>query len=241
MKNITIERNSYGAIEIGFLPQRTKKQIRNLVKLAATAQKVDEHGNWEFGATFDRRGRGAALNWDLYGYGRDYHNRRLLIVIQIRQWEKTRRNGYPNVKKSYFLVGRNEDNSAFAHPVESRVVHHAIRNNLDVVRRVQSWIFGADYTRVLRHGDVALVPIRRPTNTKTLKTKTLVLQPSGGSASHTLAATEIKQRTNGILYAKNPSLVHGPGTHPDVIAKGWHKVMIGNRATFHEFAAPTID
>lgn len=32
------------------IPQPTQKKIQKLVSAAADAQKVDEHGNWEFGA-----------------------------------------------------------------------------------------------------------------------------------------------------------------------------------------------
>lgn len=239
MKSKSLTRGSYGEINMNQLNERTRKQIKNLVSGAANAQKVDEHGNWDFGAEFDSKGRGSALNWDLYGYGRDYHNRRMLIVIQVRQWSKTSRRGFANIRKSYFLIGRNEDNTIFAHPVESRVVQYAAKNDLDVVKRVQSWIFGADYESVIRHGDVALVPMSRTPNGEDLELHRIDLQPEDGSASHAIVADAFRQ--NGSLYALNPHLHHLPGTHPDVDGNGWCKVMIGTRAAFYDFAAPTID
>ena len=235
-------RGTYNEIVFSSIPQPTQKKIQKLVSAAADAQKVDEHGNWEFGAEFDSKGRGSSLNWDVYAFGSDIHSRRFLAVIQVRQYVKARRNYYPSIRKSYFLLGRNEDNSVFAHPVESRVIHSAVKNgknNKGVLVAVQSWIFGTDYRTVIRHGDVALVPLSRKPQGESVMNPDIVLQPEDGSASHRLTAAEL--RVNGNLYANNPHLVHEPGVHPDVSGIGWFKVVIGKRANFYDFAAPTID
>jgi hypothetical protein len=216
------------------LNAKTAKQVRNLVKLAANAQKVDEHGNWDFGLDFDRKGRGSALNWDLYAVGRDLHTRKTLAVIQIRQFVRQSKNWYPNIKKSYFLLGRNEDNTVFAHPVESRVIHAAIKKDADVIQAVQRWIFGTEYNKVIRQGDVALVPLTRKPNAPTVESNQVLLQDS-----HELVADEILE--NGHLYALNPAIIHLPGTHPNYDLSGWYKVIPGKRADFYKFAAPTID
>jgi hypothetical protein len=63
----------------------------------------------------------------------------------------------------------------------------------------------------------------------------LVLQ-----GSHRLTADAVHQ--NGDLYAKNPSLIHLPGTHPNFKnLKGWYKIVVSKRGRFHDFATPTID
>lgn len=234
-----MRRGQYNEVKWDSIPKGTRKQIQNLINSAASADKVDEHGNWDFGAEFDTKGRGSALNWDVYGYGRDCHSRRILAVVQIRQYIKRRKNYWPEIKKSYFLLGRNEDNSVFAHPVEGRTIHAAIKNGRDVVQAVQSWIFGAEYKRIIRHGDVALIPLNRQPKGETIPSTKTVLQPEDGTASHLLKADEI--RLNGNLYAYNPYLHHEPGTHPDVQADGWYKIVVGRRANFYDFAAPTID
>lgn len=230
-------RGNYKEIIVAKLSPRTKKQVENLVAAAAEANKVDEHGNWEFGAAFDSKKRGVALNWDLYAVGKDYFSNRTLIVIQIRQYVKRYRNGYPDIKKSYFLLGRNEDNTVFAHPVESRVVHSAARKNGDVVRAVQNWIFSQDYARIMRQGDIALLPLR----SKKVPPKTeLIANRFSLQGSHEVVAEEA--RVNGNLYVKNPSLYHLPKTHPDLVnLSGWFKVIEGKRSNFYNFAAPTID
>jgi hypothetical protein len=235
MKNI-VKRGNYGEINtiatFG-LNSVYHKQIKNLVNAAANAAKVDEHGSWDFGSDFDRKGRGSALNWDLYGYGRDTHSRRLLIVIQIRQFVRRSKNYFANIKKSYFLIGRNEDNTVFAHSVPSRTIHHAINNGKDVVKACQDWIFGCDYAKVIRQGDIALIPAKKVSGEKISKTDVLI------ENSHRLTADAIA--VNGSVYAQNPSMLHIPGTHPTISGEGWYKVVVGNRASFHDFAAPTID
>jgi len=231
----TVERDCYNAIRMNTINEKTRKQIRNLFTEAASAEKVDEHGAWDFGCEFDDKGRGSALNWDLYGFGRDIHSKRLLIVVQIRQFIRRYRNGFGTVRKSYFLIGRNEDNTAFAHSVESRVIHSAINTGRDVVKAVQDWIFQCDYKKVIRQGDLALIPVRKVNTEATIIEGNIhVLEDS-----HQLTASDI--RKNGVLYAFNPSLVHLPGTHPAVSAKGWYKVVVGKRASHWDFAAPTID
>lgn len=217
------------------LNSATCKQVLNLFNEAKKADKVDEHGTWDFGFDFDKKGRGSALNWDLYAVGRDMHSKRLLIVVQIRQYVKARKNYFPQIRKSYFLIGRNEDNHAFAHAVESRVIHNAIEKGKDVVKAVQDWIFGCDYHKVIRQGDVAMIPVKRinPAAEVLDGEKHLI------EGSHELAAMDI--RKNGELYARNPILVHQPGTHPTVSGEGWYKIVVGKRASHWNFAAPTID
>ncbi len=229
------QRGSYGEIPFYTLDAETRKRISALVAEAGEAAKVDEHGTWEFGiAPLNRRGtRWQALNWDLYGHGHDAHTGALLVVVQVRQVVSGRR--WNRVRKNYFLIGRNEDGTAFVHPVSAHVVHHAIRAGRDVVKATQDWIFGCDYAQLLRQGDLALIPLRRACGERT-PLQTLLLEDS-----HALEASEIRFGEDGAVYAKDPRLVHTPGTHPTVAATGWHKVVSGRRAAFWRFAAPTVD
>jgi hypothetical protein len=230
----TIKRDSYNAIVMSSLDPDLRNQANELMVDAQSSAKTDEHGNWDFGCEFDRKGRGSALNWDLYGVGHDAHSGKLLIVIQVRQFIRRSARRFPEVRKNYFLVGTNEDASTFAHSVESRVIHSAIKAGRDVVLSVQNWIFDGDYARMVRHGDLALIPCSKRPSAPTAPRKKMVLE-----GSHELSATAIRQ--NGHLYAKNPTLTHAPGTHPTVKVEGWYKVVVGNRAEFWKFAAPTID
>ena len=226
-----ISRGQYQEIRKNTLNPKTRKQVWNLVDSASMADHVDEHGAWEFGCEFDGKHRGYSINWDVYGIGRDFFTRRTLAVIQIRKWEKRTKNGFPNIRKSYFLLGRNEDNSVFAHPVESRVIHAAIRAGKDVILATQKWIFGCDYQKIIRQGDLALIPVRRIPQDK-IETSEMVLEQS-----HCLRADDFRE--NGNLYAKNPNIVHA--VHPEVTGEGWFRVIVGKRSNFWNFAAPTID
>jgi len=229
------QRGSYGEIPIYTLDAESRAQVAALVADAAGAAKIDEHGSWDFGiARLNRRGtRWQALNWDLYAYGTDVHSGTLLAVVQVRQVISGRR--WNRVRKNYFLLGQNEDGSTFAHPVSAHVVHHAIRAGRDVIRAVQDWIFGADYGEVRRQGDLALIPLRRACGERT------PLQMMLLEDSHELQASEIRFGAGGVVYAKDPTLIHLPGTHPTVGAAGWHKIVSGRRAAFWRFAAPTVD
>jgi len=228
-------RGRYGEIPMHSLDAATRAQVAALVAAAADAAKTDEHGSWDFGVTrLNRRGtRWAALNWDLYAHGHDAHSGRLLVVVQIRQVVSGRR--WNQVRKNYYLVGTNEDGTAFAHPVSANAVHAAIRAGKDVVRAVQDWIFGGDYAQLLRQGDLALIPLRRAAGERT-PLRSMVLEDS-----HALEASEIRFGGDGVVYAKDPRLVHTPGAHPTVTATGWHKIVSGRRAPFWKFAAPTVD
>lgn len=233
---IDAQRGTYDEILLSSIDPDTRQKIEQLIDDASSADKIDEHGNWDFSASFDKKGRGSAINWDLYGYGLDVHTGQLLIVLQVRQYIKRHKNWWPTVHKNYFLVGRNEDGSTFAHSVSHAPIFAAIRAGRDVVLAVQNWIFGGDYSAMLRHGDLALLPLRaRPAGSKGQLRKHAVLEES-----HELSATQIAIVENRI-YAKNPMLHHMPGTHPDVSARGWFRIMIGARAKFWGFSAPTID
>jgi hypothetical protein len=93
-------------------------------------------------------------------------------------------------------------------------------------------MFGAEYSKVIRQGDLCLIPVSRPAGTTVSESVTL-------QESHHLQADEI--RVNGDYYAMNPTLTHIPGTHPTRTAKGWHKVVVSKRGRVWSFAKPTID
>lgn len=227
MSITSTERDYWGAL------RQAPPEVAGLVLKIASADHVDEHGSWEFGIVSDRRGRWSALNWDCYGVSTDIHSGSLIAVVQVRQSEQTKYG--VTVRKSYFLVGTNEDETAFAHPVNANVVHLAVKAEVDVPRACQDWIFGGDYSRMIRQGDLALIPVQRTSGTRDSR-RTAVLE-----ASHRLKASSIKRADGGRLYVKNPSLTHLPGTHPSVEAQGWYRLIVGKRARFWSFAAPTVD
>ena len=232
--NTTTERGPYNEIVKSSIPADTRRELESLMLDIANADKVDEHGGWDFGIQQLTRRRSRALNWDVYGIGRDVHSGQMVAVIQVREWTEGRR--FNTVRKSYFLVGRNEDGSAFAHPVSHAPIHAAIRAERDVCEAVQDWIFGGRYRDMIRHGDLAIIPMKtRPAGTKGQLRRVATLEDS-----HRLEARQIAE-VDGRIYARDPQISHIPGTHPDVSAAGWCRIIVGRRAQFWNFAVPTID
>jgi hypothetical protein len=226
-----ITRGAYGEITQYDFPTN-RERVSELVKAANSGAAVDEHGAWKFGIqSSNRRGtRGLALNWDCYGYGTDIHTGTFLALIQVRQ---TAWNKYGNSsRKSYFLLGHNEDDSVFAHCVESRTIHAALAANRDPVLASQSWMFECDYARVIRQGDLALVPLTHTPHASRTDARAESLM-----RSHLLRADEI--RLNGVYYALNPVVVHP--VHPRISASGWYKIICANRARFWDFSKTRVD
>lgn len=124
---------------------------------------------------------------------------------------------WPQIRKNYSLLGPNEDASIFAHCVSANVVHAAIRRGADVIKAVQDWIFEGDYAGMLRQGDLAMIPCTRRPSAPRVPKRVMILE-----GSHRLKANVIRQ--NGGIFAKNPNLIHIPGTHPQVQGENrWYK------------------
>jgi hypothetical protein len=228
-------RGAFGEIQIWTLAADVRKAVTELVVAVATGRHVDEHGAWKFGAEFDKNRRGEALNWDLYALGHDIHDGGQLAVVQARQYRRQKTNWWPSIRKNYYLIGRNEDGAAFAHPVEAIVVRAAIAKGRDPVLAVQGWLWQTDYATVTRQGDIALVPRQtRPPRVQP------VYGPVVVEGAHLVLADEIVSDGKR-LFARAATLIHLRGTHPDVAAHGWTTVVTARRAASWAFAAPTVD
>ncbi len=92
----------------------------------------------------------------------------------------------------------------------------------------------SDYGNVLRQGDVALLPVKRPCPKPEVPNYE---KAANVEHTHLLRADEI--RRNGNVYVLNPTLTHP--VHPEVSGQGWYKLVVSQRATYWKFAAPTID
>lgn len=198
----------------------------------------DEHGGWIESANFDSKGRGMAINVDIYGI--DEANN--LFAVQVRRYDKINKNGWGNVRKNYFLIGYNENGNPFAHPIPSGIIHAAIRKNpstISPVNAARAWIWDIkpeQLSDVLRNGDVALIPA------KTAEIKKAVVREEKRVRvinSHYLFGKEI--RVNGHLFALNPTLRHYKRQHPTQHGIGWYRVAVAKRAKFWDFARPTAD
>ena len=253
---VTTSRDRYGALVIGrsegACRSRIARALRGVEQVLAELQSgnADEHRApaWETGAAFDRRGQGEAVNVSIYGI--DIANGQPLGVVQVRQYRRTRYQARHDmggsVRKNYFLVGRNEGTGLpFAHAIGSRVVHAAVARDPSPespVTAARAWIFSVPLNKlpqVLRHGDVAAVPVRAlPRGERHVVANT----PAGTQVidAHVLQADELLE-IGGNLYARNPLLQHLKGQHADVGGTGWHRIQVGLRAATWRFARPTAD
>jgi len=77
-----LQRDQYGSLRDSkdASEQRLINEARKLISLLDSP---DEHGAWERGCDFDAKGRGSAVNVDLYGVAR--WRRRVYAVVQIRR------------------------------------------------------------------------------------------------------------------------------------------------------------
>ena len=236
-----VKRLQYSQIDLDYLQEANPqmyKQVISLVNKACQADKSDGHKGWEFGKVSSNK-EFSALNWSLYGFGLDAHNRKFLIAIQIRSYYTKASYDFPVIHKSYFLIGRNEDNTVFAHPVNGTVIYNAIRKGKDVIRAIQHWIFGADYTSIIRQGDICLVPLYKTPNNVD-KDADFEPQHRVLASSHNLYCDRLIER-DGYTYVLNPYLQHIPQVHKDVSHEGWARVQIGSKGKYHKQAKPTID
>ena len=167
-RKIEVKRGQHG--EIIQMPDAIRKKANKLLDKVQNAKKVDEHGNWEFGLLDSNFNKGMvhSINYDFYGVGYDLHNNKFLAVIQIREFYRHKSSYYPQVRKNYFLLGKNEDGHCFSHPVESRVIHSAINKDKDVIKAVQDWIFGVDYSKVKRLRSFRYMKKRSPKQSRIL-------------------------------------------------------------------------
>lgn len=180
---------------------------------------------------FDRKGRGDALNHDLYGYDHSQG----VAVIQARHAFRRHKNDYLGTHKTYFLSGFNEiTGEPFRHPISSAAIRGAIRAGADavgVVRAAQKWMWAVTDKQLatsVRQGDLLLVPEKGEPQGKYMgQTMTL-------AGSHEVHASEIRQ--NGRVYARNPQLIHVKGQHAPVAIEGWASVRVAQDAPAWDFA-----
>lgn len=240
MKKINYTRNKYDEIELSSMNPKSRKRVENLVSLVAKNINPDDYGSWTFGANFNYSGSGVgtALNWSLYAYGKDYYHKRFLCVIQVRQFRRIKRSYYPNILKNYYLLGRNEDDTVFAHPISSQVVRTAIKNNKDVIHAVQSYIFQFDYKKLIRQGNIALIPKEKPKG-NLLPLKEIIIDQS-----HKVIGTDIykyQNKTDDTYYVINPIVQHLPMIRDTIEVHGCYRINIGLEAASWMFLSPYDD
>lgn len=212
---------------------------------------VDEHGAWTTGIETDSRQRGSAVNVDLYDYGVDLTRvprRRTpqpIAVVQVRLWRRTRaRQQWPEVLKDYYLIGRNERGTPFAHAIPANLRRGAKDAPLGAIcARAQAWVFGVQphqLDQLHRQGDVALQRIDRlPRGLLPVS----LISPIPVLDSHRI------QRA-GVVYVDDAGvpvalrdgvLRHGKRQHLQVGGDGLWRIRTGRRGTSRSFTREVGD
>lgn len=198
-------------------------------------KEAEANGCWTTGIASDKRKRGTAINCDVYGYCET----RKLAVVQIRQ-AIFRPGRFTKVRKDYYLIGRNEDGSFFAHSVDSPARSKTAMTTPEAcVNHVLAKIWDckeADLDDIIRQGDVAFIPVYKIPETAQPVETPVVLRNS-----HKLTGDVWKD--GNIYYTRRGAkLVHTKNQHAQVRAKaGYYRVQEGRRAEVWGFSAPTAD
>lgn len=229
--NTEVVRDSYDAI-VSWVKKVNEMGTKKVVMSAATIISLFMDCLDKAYVDFDSKGRGSALNHDIYGYDSSQG----VAVIQSRQAYRHRKNHYMSTRKTYFLCGHNEITGApFRHPISSSAVRGAVRSGADcigVVTAAQRWMWKVTDTQLkvaVRQGDLVLVPERgEPQGEYMGQVMTIV-------GSHEIHASEIRQ--NGRIYARNPQLIHVKGQHAPIAVDGWASVRVAREVDAWDFAS----
>ena len=184
---------------------------------------------------FDKHSRGSALNVDLYGYDAEQN----VAVVQVREFSRAYKRGYPDIRKTYAVVGFGEHGEAFRHPVSAAAVRAAIRKDsgaASAVHGAQRWMWGCtEKQRVsgVRQGDLLMVRERGvPAPEHMIEGRIATV-----AGSHVVRAYGLAM-VDGVLWALSPSLYHAKNQHaPAYVAEeGWYSVRVGQEAAAWSFA-----
>ena len=104
-KTATIKGQIFTTDEQGIYSVKAeRKDFPNAYAIQEFAKMIRELGIEK--AEFDRKGRGEAINCDLYAYGILPGTKKRCYVVQTRSWEKITINGWARVNKSYSMMYR---------------------------------------------------------------------------------------------------------------------------------------
>ena len=221
-------RNAYGAI------QNIPDWVTPLLNDCQAA------GAWTTGIESDNKQRGMSINVDLYSYD----EARGLAIVQIRQC-RFRPNRYNKIRKDYYLIGRNEQGKAFAHPVNVRASGRVVGDGVTAgVRLALSRIWDCRVVHlddIVRNGDVAFVPVPNlPEGAQLVAANSISIRDS----HHVQGLADGKIYSSGKQYyvVGRAKIEHTKHQHSTVRVKnGVWRVQAGLKARTWGFTAPTVD
>jgi hypothetical protein len=193
---------------------------------------AERAGCWETGIASDRKQRGTAINTAIYGFNDD------LAIVQVRE-AQFRPGRFTKVRKDYYLLGRVEDGTIFAHAIDS-----PLRSKLAMAdpeycvdyALAKIWNCKIDELKdIIRQGDIALIPVLKiPSTAQPVEAQTL-------RETHRVEG-ELYQDGDTLYCKRGTKIVHTKGEHKTIKAKsGLYRIQPGYRAEVWGFSAPTAD
>lgn len=219
-----LRRDAYGALWEADVPM----EIRDLVAA------VREAAGWKLGFEWsDRQGEYEARNLEIYGYSLSPQP---LAVLQIRRTERHRYG--TDVRKAYALVGVDEGEQVFSHPLPTsprRMQDLATATPQDVVAWAESKIFGVPVARlgdVIRQGDVAIIPVRVIPGGAARLAEGQSLHEWTLARSHTVVVDgAIWAHPDGLCARGLVEIVHARDQHHAVSYEGRCRIVVGSRGS----------
>jgi hypothetical protein len=197
------------------------------------------------GIEFNRKQGFEAINYAVYGVARV--EGQLLALLQLRRAERQKPGYFTSVRKDYYLIGRNENGNAFAHPIENTAVRGTALSTVEgPVLKALAGIWGVrveEVNLIRRNGDVAFVPATARSIPKD------VVEISGVALTRDFSHLLMPGRGGKLFYSSSGFFVkgaariaHRKGQHPTaVVTSGIWRVVEGARATHWGFTHPTTD
>jgi len=197
---------------------------------------AEKAGVYTRGIASDKKGRGTAVNVDVYGYDEE----KRLAVVQVREC-RFGPGRFSQVRKDYYLLGYTESGKAFGHPVDSPArSRKALASPEATVAWAEARIWHCaveDLSEVVRQGDVALVPARLPETAERLEETQVILR-----GTHRLKAERLYRAGDDLYAYKKVSVVHLNHEHRTVqVWGGIYRVVEGYKAPTWGFSAPSAE
>ena len=200
--------------------------------ITALVDAVADRAAWTLGFSWgDRQGEFEAQNLDVYGFSLCPQP---LAVVQIR---RTTRHRYgTDVRKAYALIGIDEGEQVFSHPLPTsprRMPGLATATPADVVAWAEAKIWGIPVARlreVIRQGDVAVIPCRAIPGSARAVDPTISLHRWTLAGSHQVTIDgDIWRHPDGSLYARGlVEIDHDHGQHHAVAYEGRCRIVVGH-------------
>jgi hypothetical protein len=197
---------------------------------------LERGGAFTVGIVSDRKHRGTAINVDVMDEDEDEH----LFVLQVRQCNFHPRR-YNQVRKNYFLAGRNENGNAFAHSIAVNSKSARVQTALCRIWNCTPSVL----PHVIRQGDVAVIPDGSVNFTDCQRLDPQSFIATGETSSHVFTPGALYERHDKFFVAESIQIWHTKQQHPFVSAKlnpaKLYRVQVGVRADIWRFSQDTAD